>query len=237
MTKTPGAIYSHAVYKFDLDNRRLRIEDYDAAVPEGDVRIRHSFRVKVISKDAVPTLGPQLRVLKGWKGTIEESLKDSEPLSSEIADSVICGGEILLRIHRALIISPKSPLMLRIYYEVPLRGEGDRLVHPGAMQPSDLAAIREWLELKEVVKRVRISAYSWKRSFIARVVDGSNLISYPTPVLSKRLKCHVLTQDLEIRLGPHWMRAAYFALEVEWGAMDPIDRAPTADMDTMLNSG
>ncbi len=231
---TTGALHSQVNYGFDLDKRRLLVEDYDVVVPDVPFEIKKSFRVKVISKDAIGMPGAELRQLKGLQGSTEQSLQFSSPVPPEVAEATIRNGEIYLHVRGPMWITPESPMMLKAQYEVPLRGDGDRLLHCGAVQPSDIEDVRKWLGLKVFTKTVRLFAFSSLRLFTARVVDGSNPVSYPIPLVSERQSVHMIRKDLRMELDlVDWMRAKYFALEVELGASDPIPGSAMPDMGAM----
>lgn len=211
-----GSLISATVYAFNLDKRELGIEDYDLFVPNKEGTFSEGFRLKVVNPDIIEVTRASIYLVKPPFRSIDDALRKSDLVPSNFAEIVQEKDFFGVKIYKPLTISPKLAALLLLEYKLRLRGNGSRLFYCGSVQPSDYSIIKEYLNIKNVKKKVKMAVFSC-RPFEGWTFNASKLIAFPDGGMSILDGVQRFTREFNMKINlEEWEeRAYYFGLFIE----------------------
>lgn len=210
-----GSLISATVYGFNLDKRDLEIEDYDFFVPKREISFSEGFRLKIVNPDIAEVTQASIYLVKPPFTSIENALKKTVSVRKDIAEVAQEENHFVIKIHKQFKVSEKLAALLLLKYRVALKGNGPRLFYCGSVQPSDYSKMKDYLNIKNVNKKVKMVVFSC-RPFEGWVFNASELIAFPNGKLSIYDRVQRFIYDFDINIGfEEWERANYFGIFVQ----------------------
>ncbi|MCK4824894.1 hypothetical protein KA005_54585, partial [bacterium] len=180
----PGSLLSKTVYAFNIDERELKIEDYDLFIAKQEVVFSEGFKLKTVNREITEITQANIRFCRGPFTSIENALNSTELLVTDIGEVLQEENSFVLRIKDQLKMSPDLGALLTLKYKVALKGNGSRLFFCGCIQPSDYFGLRDYLVIENIRKEVKMVAFS-RRNFEGWVFNASKPVVFPEGRMSK----------------------------------------------------
>jgi hypothetical protein len=215
-----ATVESVSVYEFRLDEAILRVQDVDVIRFSEDSAIEdQTVDIKQIRKgtmDRKVGICSAVGVVSGRELVERGTYIEGNPrvLVEDLAKTT----QVSVRVDGRFVFKRGCAYGVRLVYDVPMDGDGERMFFCGAIQPSDYESIRRAVEVERVRKEVAVVV--WSRvlnGFVTWYFDGCAPCYRPQPVQAVFDARHRAWISERSFFGsvPDRRRASYFGVFVE----------------------